>query len=190
MMPRTPKPTRRHIALLRAINVGGHNVRMDQLRKLFESLGSSNVETFIASGNVIFDSSATDVPALESRIESHLKESLGYEVATFIRSPAELVAVTEYEPFQPAAVNADGNSLYVAFLRSAPTAEATQKLLGFRSDANDFHVNGREAFWLSRMRLSESGFSGAALERTLGMAATARNITTVKKLAAKYGSEA
>ena len=46
----------RLVAFLRAINVGGHNVKMDRLRELFEALGLSNVETFIASGNVIFDS--------------------------------------------------------------------------------------------------------------------------------------
>ena len=75
--------TTRFIALLRAINVGGHNVKMDRLRKLFESLGLSNVETFIASGNVIFDSLVESAETLEEKIERHLRESLGYEVATF-----------------------------------------------------------------------------------------------------------
>ncbi len=67
----------RYVAFLRAINVGGHTVKMDYLRMLFEALGFSNVETFIASGNVIFDSKATSAKALEKRIEHCLAEALG-----------------------------------------------------------------------------------------------------------------
>ena len=62
----------RLVAFLRAINVGGHNVKMDRLRELFEALGLTNVETFIASGNVIFDSPATNTQVLEKEIEDHL----------------------------------------------------------------------------------------------------------------------
>ena len=63
----------RYVAFLRAINVGGRRVKMHHLRELFESLGFSNVETFIASGNVIFDSPAEDTRKLEQRIEDHLR---------------------------------------------------------------------------------------------------------------------
>ena len=69
----------KHIAFLRAINVGGHNVKMDDLRQLFESLGLSNVETFIASGNVIFDAKVGNVKDAEKKIETCLHESPGYE---------------------------------------------------------------------------------------------------------------
>ena len=91
----------RYIALLRAINVGGHKVKMDRLRKLFESLGLSNVETFIASGNVNFDSPAEDARTLEKQIEDYLRKSLGFEVATFVRLVSELEAIAGYRPFMP-----------------------------------------------------------------------------------------
>ncbi len=55
----------KYVALLRAINVGGHTVKMDHLRRLFEALGFTNVETFIASGNVIFDSTSKSTKAFE-----------------------------------------------------------------------------------------------------------------------------
>jgi len=58
----------KYIAFLRAINVGGHTVKMDHLRSLFEALGFSNVETFIASGNVIFESKSKSTRALERRL--------------------------------------------------------------------------------------------------------------------------
>ena len=82
----------RYIAFLRAINVGGHTVKMDALRELFEALGFEQVETFIASGNVIFETTETDTAALERRIETHLQAALGYAVATFLRSDAEVAA--------------------------------------------------------------------------------------------------
>ena len=91
----------RYIAFLRAINVGGHNVKMAQLRTLFEELEYTNVETFIASGNVIFDTPASNVQQIEQQIERHLQPALGYPVATFIRSDAELAAVASYQPFTP-----------------------------------------------------------------------------------------
>src|SRR5438093_11101582 len=89
----------RFIAFLRAINVGGHTVKMDDLRRLFESLGCSNPETFIASGNVIFESPVEDVRTLEKSIERHLRTALGYEVATFIRTAPELADIAKFQPF-------------------------------------------------------------------------------------------
>ena len=90
---------KRHIAFLRAINVGGHTVKMDRLRDLFAGMGFANVETFIASGNVIFDAPAPGTAALERKIETGLLTALGYRVDTFIRTPAELAAVAAKRPF-------------------------------------------------------------------------------------------
>ena len=178
----------RYVAFLRAINVGGRRVKMAHLRTLFEALGFFDVTTFIASGNVIFDSPAEDTRKLEQRIEDHLRESLGYEVATFVRSGSELVDVAGYEPFVPSDLNVEGNSLYIAFLQASPTFEAEQKLMAFRSEVDDFRVNGREVYWLCRKKMSESVFSGALLEKTVEMPATIRNATTVQKVAAKYSA--
>jgi uncharacterized protein (DUF1697 family) len=175
-----------YVALLRAINVGGHNVKMAHLRELFESLGSSNVETFIASGNVIFDSPAEDTRMLEKVIEDHLRESLGYEVATFVRSASELAHISRHRPFHASDLGTEGNSLYIAFLPAPPSAEAREKLMALRSEVDDFAVHGREVYWLCRKRMSESAFSGALLEKTMGMPATVRNATTVERLTAKY----
>ena len=65
----------RYFAFLRAINVGGHLVTMDRLRGVFESLGFSKVETFIASGNVIFESTSKSANSLQAKIEKKLPES-------------------------------------------------------------------------------------------------------------------
>jgi uncharacterized protein (DUF1697 family) len=177
----------KYIALLRAINVGGHIVKMDHLRTMFEAMGFANVETFIASGNVIFDSKSGNPRALERKIEKHLSETLGYDVATFIRGTSELKAVAAYKPFSDSELNKDGNSLYIAFVADSPVVRMKQKLQSYCNEIDELHVQGREVYWLCRAKkMSESKFSGAVLEKILGVPATFRNSTTIKKIAAKY----
>lgn len=174
----------RYIAFLRAINVGGHTVKMDALRELFEALDLRNVRTFIASGNVLFDSTARNTSTLEERIERHLFESLGYDVATFIRTPAEVEAVSLYKP---AAAGLDGptKSLYVGFLKSTPPRDGHAKLLDYQNTVDALDVNDREVYWSCTGSVTTSTFSSARLEKTLKMPATFRNITTVRRLAAQ-----
>ena len=176
----------KYVAFLRAINVGGHTVKMEHLRRLFEALGLSDVETFIASGNVIFNSASANAKALEKKIESHLQETLGYKVATFIRSAVELAAIAREKPFADAELKAEGNVLYVAFLKDSPGGEATRKLLSLTTEVDAFRVSGREVYWLRRKKIGESRFSGALLEKALGAQATIRNSTTVRNIAARY----
>jgi len=174
------------VAFLRAINVGGRTVKMDHLRSLFEQMGYGDVETFIASGNVIFRSPAEDTRALEQQTEAHLAGSLGYQVATFVRSAAEVAGVAAFTPFP--ADEIENNTLYVGFLQEAPGDEALGKLAALRTPLDEFHVHGRELYWLCRTSISQSKVSGAQIERSLGMPTTLRNVTTVRKLAAKYAA--
>lgn len=171
-----------YVAFLRAINVGGHTVKMDHLRSVFESLGFARVETFIASGNVLFQSPSADTPALEARVESGLRAALGYEVATFIRTPSELAAVAAYQPIAP--------TLNIAFLKEPPDPASVARLIALRTDIDDFQVRGREVFWLCRVKQSESTFSNAALEKAIRRPATLRGAATVRKLADKCSRSA
>ena len=178
---------RRYVAFLRAINVGGHTVKMDRLRSIFEAGGFAAVETFIASGNVVFE--AAGAPStLEHRIERALATALGYEVATFLRTPAELAEVAAHEPTPRTGWDGPARTLSVAFLKRAPDADAVQRVLAFRSEIDDFDLRGRELYWSCRTKTSDSNFSGARLEKALGAPATIRNVTTVRALAAKYPS--
>ena len=165
----------RYIAFLRAINVGGHIVKMERLRALFEELGFSNIATFIASGQVIFETRASDTDKLEAKIEKHLQAALGYEVATFIRTPAELKQVA-------ACAEAGPGTLYVFFTRRKPARAAQEKLMSHAGEVDNFAVHGRQVFWYSRKGFSGSKFTGALLEKIIGMPATARNVNTVERL--------
>ncbi|HWM26337.1 MAG TPA: DUF1697 domain-containing protein [Chthoniobacterales bacterium] len=175
----------RLIAFLRAINVGGHIVTMAELRGLFESLSFQEVETFIASGNVIFASSSKDVGALQKKIEDQLLRSLGYEVKTFLRTIPEVAAIAQYKPFNESQLGSAA-ALNVAFLADSVSAEAEKALVALKTEIDDFHVQGREVYWLCKTKQSGSKFSYARFEKVLNVRATWRNINTVVRLAAKY----
>ncbi len=175
----------RYVAFLRAINVGGHTVKMDRLAREFEALGLRAVETFIASGNVIFESGAKDLAALERRIATALQKSLGYEVATFLRTDAEVARIATHRPFDEDRTSG-ARRFWIGFLAAPPSAQAARALLALRSETDDLAVHGREIYWISRQLTAESKLSNAAFEKTLRMPATFRGMNTIVRLAAKY----
>jgi uncharacterized protein (DUF1697 family) len=176
----------KYIAFLRAINVGGHIVKMEQLRRLFEEMEFANVETFIASGNVIFDSRSS-ASASEKKIEKFLKQKLGYEVATFIRTLPELAAIDQYKPFSETELYTAGHTLYVGFLANILPKAAVKNVSSLAGVVDDLHVFNREVYWLCRTSFGDSEVSGAVLAKALGTPTTFRNINTVRRLVAKYG---
>ncbi len=176
----------RYIAFLRAINVGGRNVKMEVLRGLFEGIGFSQVATYIASGNVVFETPRTDISAVEAEIAAVLHTALGFEVAAFIRTVAQVGSVVEDVPFSQDQLAA-ASALNIAFLHEVPDEEQTTRLIGLRTDIDEFAVQGREIYWLCRIKQSDSKVSNAVLEKTLGVPATLRGIRTLQKMAVKFG---
>jgi uncharacterized protein (DUF1697 family) len=176
---------KKYIAFLRAINVGGHNVKMDELKTLFEQQGFADVKTFIASGNVIFDSNAPDLQALEQKIESALEEALGYEVVTFLRSVEEVTAIANYKAFDESQM-AESRALNVGFLKQALDKKSLAVLESLKNDIDDFHAAGREVYWLCKLKQSQSKFNNNVFEKTLKLRATFRGMRTIERLAVKY----
>lgn len=170
------------VAFLRAINVGGHTVKMDQLRAHFADAGFSKVETFIASGNVIFETSAKSTTTLEKKIKEHLKNVLGYEVDTFLRTIPEVGELEKRSPFKSDKKEKD---VYIGFLHETPSAAAASTLMALKNELNDFAILDREVYWL-RLNKDDSIFLKNSLEKILKMSATVRNITTIQKLYEKY----
>jgi uncharacterized protein (DUF1697 family) len=176
----------KHIAFLKAINVAGHTVKMDHLKKLFEKMGFENVETFIASGNVVFETKSKSVDSIKKKIEAELEKSLGYKVATFIRTTKELKEVAEHKPFSEIDLDNKQNYLYIGFLDNQPDKESQKKVLALSDKANEFHFNKTELYWLCRKNFSDSGITGKTLEKALGMETTIRNSTTIRKMVARF----
>lgn len=187
----TQYPVIRYVAFLRAVNVGGRVVKMDTLRRVFESLGYTDVQTFIASGNVVFDTKARDRTALERKIASHLERALGYAVPTFIRSPQEITAIAAYEPFPASVVGSGFHILTVMFMADGAPDDLGQRMQEHRTVIDDFHVHGRELYWLCRASTMKSLVVWDRVAKAAKLPPlTARNVTTVRKLAAKYGGSA
>jgi len=155
---------------------------MEQLRSLFAELGFRNVATLIASGNVTFDATTAEAAKLEARIERHLQARLGFLSEAFLRTRPELEAVVAHDAFPVAKVKG-AHALWIAFLKKEPSRAATDALMAQRCPTDEFHIRGREVYWLRHATSSESQFTGS-LDKLLGMPVTARNITTVRKLAA------
>ena len=173
----------KYVAFLRAINVGGTSIiKMDALRRYFESFGLDNVQTYIQTGNVIFESNEKDSAGLEKKLEAHLEQALGYHMAIFLRTLDDVKAAAEKPPFEPQ----DGETVHVVFLHGKPGTRVGKDLAAHNSRADEFAVRGREVYNLRHVR-DASVFSNQFIEKVLGVPATTRNLTTVRKIAAKYG---
>lgn len=176
------------VAFLRGINLGRRRIKMDGLRALFEALPLAGVSTFIASGNVIFESPQRNAAKLEGQIEQHLEKALGYAVDTFLRTRAELAEIAAARPFSPAEMDAPEHSIYVGLWKIAPSAAQAKKLSSIRTEVDEIKVIGREYYWLCRIPMNESKVWALPAMRTLELPATGtmRNLTTLRKLAALY----
>ena len=176
----------RFFAFLRAINVGhGRTVKMRSLRQIFESLGFSMVETFIASGNVIFETTTQKTKTLERKIEKALHEGLGYEVRTLVRREAELAKIAHYQPFRPSKFD-DKWQMNIIFLADNPSQKLKRDVKALRTNTDAFEVHGQEIYWLRRRKRSAGPFSTVPLEKVVGRVFTVRAASTIKEIAAKY----
>ncbi len=172
-----------YIALLRGINVGGHRlIKMADLRTMFEALGFGGVQTYIQSGNVVFQADEAEQP-LRERIEQRIAATFGFAVTVALRTHDELAQVIADCPFAPDALP-EGESLYVALLAEAPTPEGVERLLASKTTPDDFRMLGREVYLLYRRSMRESQLTNNLLESRLGVPATSRNWRTLTTLAA------
>jgi uncharacterized protein (DUF1697 family) len=173
----------RFVAFLRAVNVGGRVVKMDALKKHFEAMGFLEVESFIASGNVVFSSKGAR--GLDGKIAAALGRALGYEVSTFVRTIDEVVAAAAYEPF-PKRDAARFPTYLFGFLSKNLDAEGVVRLRALETPEDRFHVRGRDFWWLSKHHQARPVITGRALEKALGEPTTLRNVNTIRRMAERY----
>ena len=176
-----------YITFLRGINLGKRRVKMDRLRVLFEELKFSDVESFIASGNLIFSSKAANSKQLETQIQSHLKESLGYEVETFVRTRAEVATIAKFRFHKATNLERYSDTIHVGFLRDSLSPDQISKFLACQTAEDELRVAGREYYWLCRVKSHESKvWSSPQMKAVKLPSSSVRNLTTVRKLAALY----
>ncbi len=174
----------RYIALLRGINVGGHQVKMDRLRGLFGELGYQNVRTYIQSGNVFFDADLDDRAALTSAIEQRLASALGYAVPTCLRTVDDLERTLALNPFTDTVVTPDMR-LNIVFATRPITPPDVLPAWSPRRDMEIRSVTPMEAFVVWYLKDGRPPASDAFLAKTLGAPLTSRFLhTTIKMLEA------
>ncbi len=171
----------RLVAFLGGINVGGHRVTMDRLRAEFSNIGFTDVETFIASGNVLFNGVGA-VAGIESRIEQHLGEQLGWAVPTFVRSAPDVTAIVEFADSKPFGELADDHTHMVVLTRARIDTQHAAAIASSSTTDNRFHVQGSEVHWAIAGKLSASVMTLPKLVKLVGRNTT-RNITSVRRLA-------
>jgi uncharacterized protein (DUF1697 family) len=176
----------RYAAFLRGINLGPRRkISGADLRSLFEGMGLQDVATFRTSGNVVFAAAGESPGELTGRIESGLAESVGFEVAAFLRTDDEVRAIAEQRPFDPGLVEASAGKLQVALLTEAPAASARKEVLGLATNEDRLALGARELYWLPSGGIRDSALNHKAIERLLGTS-TVRTKGTMEALAAKY----
>jgi uncharacterized protein (DUF1697 family) len=174
---------RKHVALLRAVNVGGRtSLAMAELRKVAEGLGYGEVTTLLQSGNLVFDAKGK-ADALERALEAALKRHLGFETDFMVRGAREWDAIIAANPF-PDEAESDPGHLLVMLLKDRVTAKAVQALQESVKGREVVRPGGRELYITYPDGIGRSKLTGAVIERKLGTRGTGRNWNTVSKLGA------
>jgi uncharacterized protein (DUF1697 family) len=175
----------RHVAFLRAINVGGRRASHDQLTTCLESLGFENVATFRASGNLIFDAPRRSETTLTKQIDDALTESLGYDVRAFLRPAAAVRAIAAHDPFPKKVIQASAGKLQVALLGKAPSKAARDEVLSMATDDDRLAIDGTELYWLPSGGQMQTDLNLRAIDSLIGEN-TRRTKSMIVEIAEKF----
>ena len=172
-----------YIAFLRAINVGGSSiVRMADLCEAFADAGCRNVRSYIASGNILFESGVSNDVALVRKIRRAIADRVAMEPAIMLRTLKDLEALVARDPFRKLRHDRTAK-FYVAFLAETPSTSVRFPLTHEKEALDVIGVRGREAFIVSSPKPNGFyGFPNNFLEQSLGAVGTTRNWSTVSKV--------
>ena len=168
--------------MLRGINVSGQKkMRMAELQGLYETLGLVNIETYVQSGNVVFDCPEPDASKLREIIEAQIEGSFGYQVSVFIRDVEDFRRIIDSNPFLRQKKE-DPDKLHVTFLYEAPSPAALDTLKAPEGETDEFNRGEKEIILFSPNGYGRTKLSNSFFERKLGVPATTRNWRTVNAL--------
>lgn len=179
-----PSAARPHVALLRAVNLAGHQpVAMADLRELLTGLGLADARTLLQSGNLVFGCAGRTPAQLEGLLEAEAGKRLGLRTDVFVRTAKEWQALVAANPF-PAEAHDDPSHLLVVFLRDAPPRAAVEALRAAIVGRERVEAVGRQAYFVYPDGIGRSRLTTALIEKKLGTRGTGRNWNTVLKLQA------
>lgn len=171
-----------YVAWLRGINVGGNKqVKMELLKKVFVALGFENVRTYIASGNVLFETNTLQTDTLVARIEDALIKNCGFEIRVMVRTVRELELLVKRNPFKEDQWEI-GDKLYACFLEKSITDAQKKNLELLQTEVDTLEMFDTDVLLFARKNKGKSLISTNLLEKKLKMAGTMRDWNTVKKM--------
>jgi uncharacterized protein (DUF1697 family) len=172
-----------HVALLRAVNVGGRTLAMADLKAMLADIGLASARTLLQSGNVVFDSAGRGGAALETFLERETAKRLKLEADYLVRTAAEWTSIIAANPF-PREAKDDPAHLVVMPLKGAPTKADIAALEATIKGREYVRAKGRELYMVYPDGIGRSKLTIAVIEKTLATRGTARNWNTVLKLRA------
>jgi uncharacterized protein (DUF1697 family) len=176
----------RHVAFLRGVNLGkNRRVTSGGLRRAVEGLGYEDVATFRTSGNLIFDAPGGGRAEIAARVEAALRDSLGFEIAIFLRSARQVKEIASQEPFPRALVEDSAGKLQVALLPRKPPKASAEEALALGAEGDRLALRGTELYWLPSGAMRDTGLDLRALEAAVGPW-TMRTMGTIEQIAERY----
>lgn len=173
-----------HIALLRAVNLAGHNkVAMHDLLELLARLGMRDTRSLLQSGNLVCRADLATTTQLERLLEDAAEERLGLKTDFFVRTPKDWKSIIAGNPFREEAER-DPSHLLVMFLKDAPDRVAATALQKAITGREVVRVSGRHAYILYPDGIGRSRLTSLLIEKKLGTRGTGRNWNTILKLGA------
>jgi len=170
------------IALLRGVNVSGQKlIKMDALRELFVKMGFEKVETYIQSGNIVFQSINPNQRELEQIISAGLKDAFGFEIPVLVLAVKELKDITRKNPF----INNDSKDkscMHVTFLSVEPEMTLFENLKKLEYKGEEFELAGKALYLYCPKGYGKTRLNNTFLEKKLKVTATTRNWKTVNTL--------
>lgn len=172
-----------YLAILRGINVGtGRKVPMVDLKKLCEALELQNVETYIQSGNMVFELGRPEaILMLEMRLQQAFSETFGFDIPVIVRTAEEWAESIAQNPFLKEE-NLDIERLHLTFLKEFPKPELLEKIKGYQYLPDRYEIIGRNVFIFCAAGYGTSKLVNSFFESKLKVPATTRNWKTVMKL--------
>jgi uncharacterized protein (DUF1697 family) len=173
-----------YIAMLRGINVSGHNIiKMEQLRASFTALGFGNTKTYIQSGNLVFEALNDSTAGLAEKISRRILGDFGMSVPVALKTAKEIGQIIKRNPF-PGMPGVDHSKLHVTFLAGDPPQKAHEQLLPLAAKSEQVRIVGQEVFLYCPDGYGKTKLSNTAIEKKLRLGATTRNWKTVNTLLA------
>jgi uncharacterized protein (DUF1697 family) len=172
------------IAMLRGVNVGGHNkIKMETLRALCVSLKLEDPRTYVQSGNVIFRTKEKNLPALGKKIQAAIERTLEFRPEIIFRTTDELRQAIANTPF-PANRGLEPGKILITFLSGEPTKEARAMLQTLKAHPEELHLKGRELYIYFPNGAGTSKLPWSTVAKLLKTEGTARNWNSVTKMLA------